>query len=147
MVRLTTQEKEMLFHEAFHGVSRLPSGQGWSSCAVYKSRGHHQSTNTQECCRVEILSRTRELLWKVYSSDVNRGSTTQPVAMQNAVWKWTAECQQAFNKLKKCLASSEVLVHYDPTLPIKLDCDASEVTSWAQPIKVSRLWMYPPMWL
>ena len=33
---------------------------------------------------------------------------------KNAVWKWTAECQQAFNKLKKFLA------------PIKLDCDASE---------------------
>ena len=27
--------------------------------------------------------------------------------------------------LKKKLASSEVLVHYDPALPLKLDCDAS----------------------
>ena len=40
-------------------------------------------------------------------------------------WKWDAECQQAFDSLKSQLASSKVLVHYDPALPLKLDCDAS----------------------
>ena len=32
-----------------------------------------------------------------------------------------------FNQLKKQLASAEVLVQYDPKLPLKLDCDASAV--------------------
>ena len=30
-----------------------------------------------------------------------------------------------FQQLKEKLASTEVLVHYDPDLPLKLDCDAS----------------------
>ena len=40
-------------------------------------------------------------------------------------WKWGKDCQKAFDTLKKQLASSEVLVHYDPDLPLKLDCDVS----------------------
>ena len=40
-------------------------------------------------------------------------------------WKWSKDCQKAFDTLKEWLASSEVLVHYDPDLPLKLDCDAS----------------------
>ena len=32
---------------------------------------------------------------------------------------------EAFETLKAKLASSEVLAHYDPSLPVKLDCDAS----------------------
>ena len=44
---------------------------------------------------------------------------------KGATWKWSAKCRKAFQKLKKKLASTEVLVHYNPQLPIKLDCDAS----------------------
>ena len=44
---------------------------------------------------------------------------------QNVTWEWSAECQQAFEELKQQLASADVLVHYDPSLPLKLDCDAS----------------------
>ena len=40
-------------------------------------------------------------------------------------WEWTDVCQGAFDDLKKRLASSEVLVHYNTELPLKLDCDAS----------------------
>lgn len=40
-------------------------------------------------------------------------------------WKWENECEKAFTELKKKLASTEVLVHYDPSLPLKLACDAS----------------------
>jgi len=38
-------------------------------------------------------------------------------------WNWTKHCQKAFKELKSKLASKEVLTHYDPDLPIKLDCD------------------------
>ena len=37
-------------------------------------------------------------------------------------WKWT---QQSFESAKQTLTSSKVLVHYDPTLPIRLIGDAS----------------------
>ena len=39
--------------------------------------------------------------------------------------KWSKDCQKAFHALKEQLASSKVLVHYGPDLPLKLDCDAS----------------------
>jgi hypothetical protein len=38
---------------------------------------------------------------------------------------WDRRCKGAFEKLKAKLASAEVLAHYDPGLPVKLDCDAS----------------------
>ena len=40
-------------------------------------------------------------------------------------WKWTAECETAFQTLKQQLTSTPVLVHYDVQLPIKLACNAS----------------------
>lgn len=55
-------------------------------------------------------------------------TTSQPlnhVLYQSISWKWTKECQQAFLNLKRQLASSEVLVHYNPDLLLKLDCDVS----------------------
>ena len=35
--------------------------------------------------------------------------------------------EAAFQQLKKALVSAKVLVHYDPKLPVKLDCDASSI--------------------
>ena len=35
-------------------------------------------------------------------------------------WKWSADCQKAFDSAKKSLTSSSVLVHYDPSLPIRV---------------------------
>ena len=46
---------------------------------------------------------------------------------KEAPWKWGSEEAKAFQKLKKALVSARVLVHYDPKLPVKLDCDASSV--------------------
>ncbi|KAL5467494.1 hypothetical protein EMCRGX_G031729 [Ephydatia muelleri] len=40
-------------------------------------------------------------------------------------WEWTDQREQAFKQAKQCLTSPNVLVHYDPTLPIKLAGDAS----------------------
>lgn len=40
-------------------------------------------------------------------------------------WSWTGECQDAFKKAKEGLVSSQVLVHYDSTLPVVLAGDAS----------------------
>lgn len=40
-------------------------------------------------------------------------------------FKWTEECQTAFDIAKKEMASDRILVHYDPTKPLRLVCDAS----------------------
>ena len=40
-------------------------------------------------------------------------------------WKWTASCQEAFQKAKDSLTASEVLTHFNPLFPIQLACDAS----------------------
>ena len=40
-------------------------------------------------------------------------------------WEWTSQCDQAFEQAKKALSSSQVLAHYDSSLPITLAGDAS----------------------
>lgn len=40
-------------------------------------------------------------------------------------WKWTPECEKAFEASKDELVSSQVLAHFDVSLPLCLACDAS----------------------
>ena len=40
-------------------------------------------------------------------------------------WKWAKPEGEAFAEAKKLLTSSQLLVHYDPALPLVLACDAS----------------------
>ena len=42
-------------------------------------------------------------------------------------WKWTKKEEGAYQRLKEQLSSAKVLVHYNPKLPLKLDCDGSSV--------------------
>ena len=44
---------------------------------------------------------------------------------QNQKWKWTQECQKAFETAKEKLAQAPVLAHYDAALPLRLAGDAS----------------------
>nr|XP_039253417.1 zinc finger BED domain-containing protein 5-like [Styela clava] len=44
----------------------------------------------------------------------------------NCRWKWTKYCEKAFLEAKKLMTSSTVLIHYDPSLTLKLACDASQ---------------------
>lgn len=41
------------------------------------------------------------------------------------MWNWSEVCESSFQKVKRCLVESEVLVHYNPELPVKISCDAS----------------------
>ena len=41
-------------------------------------------------------------------------------------WKWSHDQERAFQKSKELLTSSNLLVHFDPSLPIVLACDASQ---------------------
>lgn len=40
-------------------------------------------------------------------------------------WKWTEKCEKAFKDVKCTLTQSEVLTHFNPSLPVQLACDAS----------------------
>lgn len=42
-------------------------------------------------------------------------------------FKWTSDCQSAFDNLKKCLTSTPVLAHPNFSVPFILDTDASQV--------------------
>ncbi|KAJ8877193.1 hypothetical protein PR048_021647 [Dryococelus australis] len=44
---------------------------------------------------------------------------------KNTIFKWTSACEAAFQKLRQAIASDQVLVPYDPDLPVQLACDAS----------------------
>ena len=58
----------------------------------------------------------------------NLSSLLQPLhelLRQDKNWKWTAGCQEAFEKAKNVLSSSEVLTHFNPSLQLQLACDAS----------------------
>ncbi|KAL4009353.1 hypothetical protein ACER0C_003205 [Sarotherodon galilaeus] len=44
---------------------------------------------------------------------------------QNVTWKWTKNCEEAFNGAKQLITSEEVLTHFDSNLPLRLACDAS----------------------
>ena len=40
-------------------------------------------------------------------------------------FEWTEECQKAFETAKAAFTSDDFVVHYNPKLPLLLDCDAS----------------------
>ena len=47
---------------------------------------------------------------------------------KDSEWIWTQSCQDAFELLKEAFTKAPVLSHFNPELPIILECDAS---NWA----------------
>ncbi|KAG3049227.1 hypothetical protein PI125_g26612 [Phytophthora idaei] len=45
---------------------------------------------------------------------------------KEAEWKWFAECQQAFDAVKKGLAKTQILAVADQDRPFHVVCDASD---------------------
>ena len=40
-------------------------------------------------------------------------------------WQWSERCELAFTEAKGMITSEQVLMRYDPSLPVRLACDAS----------------------
>ncbi|PFX22103.1 Retrovirus-related Pol polyprotein from transposon 17.6 [Stylophora pistillata] len=45
--------------------------------------------------------------------------------VENIPWKWSKQCQEAFQKLTGFLQSTPLLAHYDPKKPVRLAIDSS----------------------
>ena len=59
----------------------------------------------------------------------NLSSILQPLnklLQKNQAFVWSPQCEETFNKARDSLSSSHVLVHYDPSLPVILESDASQ---------------------
>ena len=60
----------------------------------------------------------------------NLASVTEPLhhlTKEEVPWNWVIEEQAAFQKLKDLFFDDTILVHFGPSLPIGISCDASEV--------------------
>lgn len=58
----------------------------------------------------------------------NASSITYPIRqllLKNCKFFWSAKCESAFLRLKREIASDQVLTPYHPELPLRLACDAS----------------------
>ncbi|XP_036815479.1 uncharacterized protein LOC118943635 [Oncorhynchus mykiss] len=58
----------------------------------------------------------------------NLSAVLQPLNQlleKNRTWRWTEQCENAFLEAKRLITSEQVLMHYDPEMPVKLACDAS----------------------
>ncbi|XP_029696863.1 uncharacterized protein K02A2.6-like [Takifugu rubripes] len=58
----------------------------------------------------------------------NLASLLQPLhelLCKDKMWKWTENCQAAFQEAKDVLTTLQVLTHFNPSLALQLACDAS----------------------
>ena len=84
-----------------------------------------------DCAKPENVTQLRSFLGLVnyYHKFIpNMSSLIAPLRRlleSNVKWEWSKECEKSFSDLKACIASEQVLTHYDPALPLKLACDAS----------------------
>lgn len=67
-----------------------------------------------------------DVLFKVPTQPFHKvGSAEQAVESKGQVGMEKPQQEEAFQESKKLLVSSQLLVHFDPNLPITLACDAS----------------------
>ena len=81
--------------------------------------------------RPENVSQLRSLLGLVnyYNRFLHNASTVlhplHQLLEQDSEWQWTEQCEQAFTQAKCMITSEEALMHHDPALPVRFECDAS----------------------
>ena len=92
---------------------------GWPTQVSRESRSGIESTSSKRCSWSETFPRANQLLQRVHAKPVN--SSTSPDTT------FGEESSAAFHKVKEMITSEQVLTHYDPSLPLKLACDASRI--------------------
>ncbi|XP_063829223.1 uncharacterized protein LOC135078624 [Ostrinia nubilalis] len=100
-------------------------------------RGEGLHTETKKIDAVLAAERPQDVselraflgLINYYSKFVRNFSTVvaplYSLLKKHKTWEWSTECEMAFVKIKELLKNSEILMHFDPDLPLVLSCDAS----------------------
>ena len=44
---------------------------------------------------------------------------------KDVAWEWSSDCKKAFDDVRSCIASEQVMTHYNPDMPLKFACVAS----------------------
>lgn len=122
---LTVQEKKCNFFQ--DSVSYL----GF----VIDKEGLHKCPNKlkaiKELPKPENVTQLKSFLGTVnyYNRFVNNISAVlaplYDLLKKDSPWNWTSSCQKAFESIKTVLMSENVLVHFNPNLPINLTVDSS----------------------
>lgn len=118
------REKCVLMKESVHYLGHVVSAQGLST-------NSDKVRAVAEMPRPKNMSETKAFMGMVnyYAKFIkNLAETAKPLyelMRQDSVFKWTAECDGAFLRLKKELSEAPVLAHYSLKAPIRLACDAS----------------------
>ncbi|XP_054281191.1 uncharacterized protein K02A2.6-like [Macrosteles quadrilineatus] len=104
---------------------------------VIDSKGLHKSdTKIQsilKCKRPENVSELRTFLGlaNYYNKFIkNLATLLHPMNLllrKGNPFNWNSSCEKSFQKIKEIITSDDVLVHFDPSLPLVLATDASPV--------------------
>ena len=93
----------------------------------WQVKGYHASPHSKECAHATFFPQL--INYYMYGKFIPNAATIlaplNNLLCRDADWKWSTKCQKSFYLAKKTLVSSEVLVHYNPDLPIHLEGDAS----------------------
>ena len=127
-----------------HVIRMLPrrhSGNGGNQAGTLAEFGGGPQSPEGTWCEAEARQVSCFLrsflgLIKYYGKFISSlASTLYPLHMllrANQPWKWTEECEKAFQDAKKSVTLAPVLVHYDPDLPITLATDTSATLSGSE---------------
>ena len=85
--------------------------------------------NMLPACDVPSLQRFLEMTKHLSQYIPNESAITSPLRIllkKGCEWKWGADQEEAFEKLKRALVSKPVLAFYNVNKPVIMQCDASQ---------------------
>ena len=105
-----------------HTISRDGISKGPKADAVTKICQHSPTSHSYAHSWVLCSSTTSSCP----TCPPSRSRCTYHLTEKHTKWKWEEPQQDAFQKLKQMLTNNTVLVHFDPSCPVGISCDASE---------------------
>lgn len=82
--------------------------------------------SSTECPAAKVTLRPSQLLPEILPRLATSVKPLNDLLHKDRKWVWTLTCTKAVETVKQLLTTSQVLVLYDTSLPIKLDADTSQ---------------------